>query len=172
MTPNNPRIAISRQNSQQSIELTEGDLRAVLDRFLAELGLSDRGLSLLLADDPTLRELNLAHRGRDEPTDVLAWRYPDTEDHAPASPDAKLLGDLAVSIDRAREQARRNGWNLRTETLRLLAHGCAHLAGYGHDTEAEEREMLMRERALLKAVGIERVYPAEDIRPGGSGRGD
>ncbi len=170
--PNNPRIAISRQNPQQSIELTEADLLAVLDRFLAELGLSHRSLSLLLADDRTLRELNLAHRGRDEPTDVLAWRYPGADGHAAASPEATMLGDLAVSLDRAREQAQRNGWNLRTEMLRLLAHGCAHLAGYGHDTEAEEREMLVREMALLKAVGIERVYPAQDLRPAGSGGGD
>ena len=164
--PNNPRIAISRQSTQRSIELTEGDLRAVLDRFLAELGLSDRGLSLLLADDRTLRELNLAHRGRDEPTDVLSWRYTAAEGHAAATREAPLLGDLAISLERALEQAHRNGWNLRTEVLRLLAHGCAHLAGYDHNTAAEEREMLGREEALLKAVGIERIYPARENQPG------
>ena len=169
--PNNPRIAISRQSTQQSIELTDGDLRAVLDRFLAELGFSDRGLSLLLADNRTLRELNLAHRGRDEPTDVLSWRYTEAEGHAGATPEAPLLGDLAISLERAREQAHRNGWNLRTEVLRLLAHGCAHLAGYDHNTAAAEREMLGREEALLKAVGIEHVYPARENQPGGPSSG-
>jgi probable rRNA maturation factor len=74
------------------------------------------------------------------------------------------LGDLALSLDRARAQAQDNGWPLQTELLRVLAHGCAHLAGYDHRTAAEERLMRGVEEALLEKVGLRGLYPK-----GGSG---
>ena len=62
----------------------------------------------------------------------------------------ELAGDLVVSGERVKEQAAENGWDFDTELIRLLAHGCAHLAGWDHERSAEEaREMLELEIYLL-----------------------
>jgi probable rRNA maturation factor len=171
-----PPILISWEAGAPPPELDEADLAASLARFLALLGHGAAGLSVLFADDARLRALNEAHRGLDRPTDVLSWSYLDAPPAAagPAAPkggpartppapaaEPPLLGELALSLQRAAAQAGENGWPLRTEVLRLLAHGCAHLAGYDHETEAEEREMKALEVRLLDAVGLWDVYPAE-----------
>ena len=87
----------------------------------------------------------------------------------PAGPDAPdaaegpapLLGELALSLERAAAQAAENGWDLRTEVLRLLAHGCAHVAGFDHETAAQERVMQALEVRLLAGVGLRDLYPPD-----------
>ena len=135
---------------------------AALTRFLRELGHAGAGLSVLLADDARLLALNRAHRGLERPTDVLSWSYGAggyANAGAPGAP--PLLGELALSLQRAAVQAAENGWPLRTEVLRLLAHGCAHVVGYDHESDAEEREMKAVEARLLAAVGLHGLYPPD-----------
>ncbi len=136
---------------------------AALTRFLRELGRGGAGLSVLLADDARLQALNRAHRGLERPTDVLSWSYDSAGPAAPgvAPGSVPLLGELALSLQRAAAQAVENGWPLRTEVLRLLAHGCAHVAGYDHESDAEEREMKAVEVRLLAAVGLRGIYPPD-----------
>ena len=148
-----PTIRISWQASAPPPELDETALRSALEEFLAELGFGASGLSVLIADDEALRTLNAEHRGQDRPTDILSWSY--LEDAA-ASPE--LLGDLAVSLERVHAQARENEWDSPTELLRLLAHGCAHLAGYDHQTEEGEKKMRAVEITLLERVGLRIIY--------------
>ena len=75
------------------------------------------------------------------------------------SEDVELAGDLVVSVERVRKQATENGWDFETELIRLLAHGCAHIAGWDHERSANEaNEMLELEIALLKEVGYENIY--------------
>lgn len=143
-------------------ELDEADLRAALARILAGLGHRGAGLSVLFADDACLERLNRTHRGLARPTDVLSWAYDEgatsgTPPHAEAAP----LGELALSLERAVAQADENGWSLRTEVLRLLVHGCAHVAGYDHETDAQEREMKALEMRLLEDVGLPGLYPQD-----------
>ncbi len=148
------RIQINWIPSGPPPDLDAAALGRALGLFLRGLGHGSRGVSVLLADDATLAGLNRAYRGRDAPTDVLSWSYRDDE----AVPG--LLGDLAVSLERVRAQARVNGWDAQTELLRLLAHGCAHLAGYDHATPDEDRVMRDVEIALLDAVGLGHLYDA------------
>ena len=88
------------------------------------------------------------------PTDILSWSYFEED------PDAELIGELMVSLDRIRTQAAENGWDIRTELVRLLAHGCVHLAGWNHErSEEEAQEMLKLEIQLLHRAGFEKLYP-------------
>lgn len=151
----NPPIRIAWPDDRPPAELDPAEIERALATFLTELGHGGRGLSVLMADDATLRELNRTYRQRNRPTDVLSWSYLET------GGEGELLGDLALSLDRARAQAAENGWDLRTEMLRLLAHGCAHLAGHDHADAAGEREMRRVEERLLAAVGLEGLYPPE-----------
>ena len=115
------------------------------------------------SDDEELRGLNRRFCGKDRVTDVLSWPYLDGSGYETGQ-EGHALGDLALSLERAVSQARQNGWNLQTEVLRLLAHGCAHLAGYDHRTAAQERKMLNVELELLAEQGLRGIYPAPKAR--------
>lgn len=159
----NPKIAISWENGAPPAELDEGELRRALALFVNGLGRGEAEISLLMAGDATLAGLNERFRGVAAATDILSWNYratgagPALDGETPAGP--ALEGELALSLARARSQARANGWDLRTEVLRLLAHGCAHLAGYDHQTASGEREMRAVEIALLAKTGLRDLYP-------------
>lgn len=169
----NPQIQISWQNGAPPPEVDEAALRLALSGFLIALGFASSGLSVLMADDEILRGFNAEYRGQDKPTDILSWSYLEHEGSPlkkPGIPPAELLGELAgappellgelaVSLERVAVQAKENGWDLQTELLRLLAHGCTHLAGHGHQGEDEEREMRALEIALLDGAGLKGIYP-------------
>lgn len=117
-------------------------------RCLRTLALDDAELSLLLVSDPVMHELNRTWRGKDRPTDVLAF----AQREGGRAPDG-LLGDVVISVDTARRQAAELGHSLPTEGERLLVHGILHLLGYDHERSAPEaRRMQRKERALLRAI--------------------
>mgnify|MGYP000486401549 FL=1 len=144
--------------------INENRLLEILKVFLLSLFESERGISLYLTDDTEIQKLNQQFRSKNSPTDILSWPY--TEDDVELSlpkidesEDVELAGDLVVSVERVRKQATENGWDFETELIRLLAHGCAHLAGWDHERSANEaNEMLELEIALLKEVGYENIY--------------
>ena len=75
------------------------------------------------------------------------------------SQEENIAGELAVSAERVSKQASENGWYFEIELIRLLAHGCVHLAGWDHEeSEKQEREMLELEIQLLKEVGLKNIY--------------
>ena len=119
-------------------------------RLLGALDLDTAELSLVLVSDPVMHELNRTWRGRNRPTDVLAFAQ--REGVGPA-PDG-LLGDVVISVDTARRQAAALGHSVAVEAERLLVHGLLHLLGYDHErSAAEARRMRRKERALLRALG-------------------
>jgi len=125
-------------------------MRRRADKMLAHLRLRAVELSIALVDDATIRTLNRSFRHKDKPTDVLA--FPLEEVPRGAAPEGGLLGDVIISIETARAQARRNRRPLLAEMTMLLAHGLLHLIGYDHRTDAEEQEMTARTRELEAAA--------------------
>ncbi len=154
-------------------------------RLLGALRLESFELSLVLVSDRVMHELNRRWRGKDRPTDVLA--FPQRESAVrgrrarDATPTDALLGDVVISVDTARRQAAERNHSLATEAERLLVHGLLHLAGYDHERSlAEAHRMQRKERALLRALEppgrrrahggtTTRAYPA--CRAGLAGRG-
>jgi len=105
----------------------------------------DYDVALRLCNDAAIRELNRAWRGKDRPTDVLAFAQREA-----ASADTALLGDLVISLDTAQRQAKRG---LYKELLHLASHGLCHLLGYDHRDDAEEATMNARAAALRREAG-------------------
>ncbi len=103
---------------------------------------TDLEVALRLCDDAAIRELNRDYRRKDKPTDVLAFaqREAATADHA-------LLGDIVISVETAKRQARRG---LYAELLHLASHGLCHLLGYDHRDDEEERVMNERAASLRR----------------------
>lgn len=132
------------------------ELRRQVARMVRAAGLTDGvtyEVALVLTDDASIHVLNRDFRKKDKPTDVLAFAQREA-----ASADAGLLGDVVISVETARRQAKRG---LPAELLHLASHGLCHLLGYDHNDDAEEAEMNARAARLRReARRTGKVQPA------------
>ena len=106
----------------------------------------ERAVSILLATDEKVRELNRTFRGKDEPTDVLS--FPAGE--FPGAP----LGDIAIAVPIAEKQAKFRRVRLDQELAYLALHGLLHLLGYNHRTDEERETMMLETNRLAVAAGL------------------
>jgi probable rRNA maturation factor len=103
--------------------------------------------SLTLCDDAAIQALNRDYRRKDRPTDVLAFAQ---REAAGGALHPGVLGDIVISVETARRQARGRGQDrVEREVVFLAAHGLCHLLGYDHRTDREEATMNARMTALL-----------------------
>lgn len=120
-------------------------MRRVANHVLRREGASGRvSLAVALVSDRAIRALNRTFLHRDRPTDVLAF---------PAN-DSAYVGDIVISVGRARVQARAAGHAVGTEIALLLVHGLLHLLGHRDQTAAQREAMMRRQRALLRELHI------------------
>ncbi|MBQ8509142.1 MAG: rRNA maturation RNase YbeY [Clostridia bacterium] len=117
-------------------------------------------VSVTFTDNEGIREINREHRDIDSATDVLSFPMLSDEDSG-ADTDignqAALLGDIVISLERAREQAAEFGHSYTREVAFLTVHSVLHLLGYDHvDSEEDDRRMRDRQNAILDYMGITR----------------
>ncbi|MCC6300461.1 MAG: rRNA maturation RNase YbeY [Anaerolineales bacterium] len=111
---------------------------------------SDANLSIALANDARLRQLNKDYLGIDAPTDVLS--FPASEsDPETGSP---YLGDIVISIPRAKAQAKAAGHALESEAQLLVVHGVLHLLGHDHATAKEKKKMWKAQGEILESLRL------------------
>jgi probable rRNA maturation factor len=128
--------------------------RAGLRAFAAELSrrvAGSRSFDVLVTRDAELQRLNRDFLGKDYPTDVLSF---------PSADDTTGIGELAISLDRAREQAAQHGHAVDTELRILMLHGVLHLTGMDHENDRGQMrraETKWRKAFELPAGLIERV---------------
>jgi probable rRNA maturation factor len=132
--------------------------RRVCDRALERAGRADGGVVLTLVDEATMADLNRRYRGREGPTDVLAFSQeePGQGELAPEPQAGVPLGDVVVCLSRARHQAEAYGHSLRRELAFLALHGTLHLLGHDHGHPEEERRMMGEAEEILGAFGLGR----------------
>lgn len=118
------------------------------------------GLTVLLAGDDYLRELNAQFRQEDRATDVLSFPAGDMPADVPEL--QGYLGDIAVSVPYAQKQADEKGHSLADEVQLLVVHGVLHLLGYDHLEPGEKSEMWSAQATVLEALAISHVRPSED----------
>ena len=123
-------------------------LRALVAAALALEGGRAGDITLLLADDAALRSLNRRWRGIDRATDVLSFPYAERRDR-------RIDGDLAISLERMTEHAKRYRVTRGRELARLVVHGALHLAGLDHHRPSERVHMRRREQRALRACAAE-----------------
>lgn len=121
------------------------------------LGRRARGseLSMLVVGPARSRSLNRRYRGRDCPTNVLAFPS------APAGAGGPLLGDLVICPQVLQREARAQGKAERAHWMHLVIHGALHLIGYDHERPAQARRMERRETRLLRSLGVANPYRSE-----------
>ncbi|MEC9488540.1 MAG: rRNA maturation RNase YbeY [Halanaerobium sp.] len=141
-------VEVILQNQQKRI-MVENDLeelaREVVERAIRRQGVEPEEVSLVFSDNQAIRQLNKQYRGIDEATDVLSFPM-----------DEQYLGDIVISLERAREQAEEYGHSLTREVCFLTAHGVLHLLGYDHDREEDRVKMRREEEGILAELGLKR----------------
>lgn len=157
-------------NEQEDFVISE-NLISLLERILQQAGtmegVTEGEVDLTFVDDAQIHELNKEYRGIDRPTDVLSFAMHestdeelqiiydmDEVDEADNVPD--VLGDIIISVPRAKLQSEEYGHSLERELGFLFVHGFLHLLGYDHQDEASEAEMMGKQEAVLAEVGLTR----------------
>ncbi len=116
-------------------------------------------LSILLVDNRYIKELNLIYRNQNRATDVLSFAMNEHTEDEPDydfSNDLNVLGDIVISLEKAKSQSEEYGHSLERELGFLVAHGMLHLLGFDHETEAEEKAMHNLQEKILQSVNLER----------------
>lgn len=164
-------LKLEWNNEQDKLEISD-DLIKLLDSLLqkaAELeGVEEGEVALTFVDDEEIHTLNREYRGIDRPTDVLSFAMNESLDeeldivYEVDDEDEELhgltdmLGDIIISVERAKAQSEDYGHSIERELGFLFVHGFLHLLGYDHQDEASEAEMMGKQEAVLAQVGLVR----------------
>lgn len=140
-------------------ELLEAMLnQAITETIRLAVGPEEAEVSLSLVDDQRIHTLNLEYRGVDRPTDVLSFAL---QEESEEEPDLEfvdnMLGDILISVERAKEQAEEYGHSFAREIVYLAVHGTLHLLGYDHEEEKAKQEMRSKEEEVMALLGLQRA---------------
>jgi probable rRNA maturation factor len=134
-------------NRQRRHPVRVPSLKRFLLRLCLRLGIADKEFAVFLTNDRTIRRFNRRYRGHDKATDVLSFAT-----HRLSGPswgfEKDYLGDIIISVERARHQAVEEKRSLHQELRILLIHGLLHLLG--HDHESDRGQMRRKELRLQK----------------------
>lgn len=141
------------QNSQNKVDFTpelEETINIVIEKVFDYEDVEPRNVSVLITDNEEIHGLNLEYREKDAPTDVLSFPLFDEDGNL----DDEELGDIVISLERAKAQAEEYNHSLKREVAFLTAHSMLHLLGYDH--ENGEQEMYIKQDEILNELGITR----------------
>ena len=130
-------------------------LRRVAEQVLTAQGAdSDVELGLVITSQERVRQLNKSYRGKDEPTDVLAFYMTSAAGEIFVVPPDGVhhLGEVIISFPRAVIQAEEHHHSIKKELAILIIHGVLHLLGYDHEELEQERQMREREAEILSYI--------------------
>lgn len=163
-------LQLAWNNEQEHFQISDeliSLLEAILQKAGEVEGVKDGEVDLTFVDDEQIHQLNREYRGIDRPTDVLSFAmneitndeleiiYELEEDDA-SGDIPNVLGDIIISVPRAKLQSEEYGHSLERELGFLFVHGFLHLLGYDHQDEASEAEMMGKQEAVLAEVGLTR----------------
>jgi rRNA maturation RNase YbeY len=141
-------MAIWFQTHLRRISVRANTIRRVAQSILVQAGHPTAQLSLSLVGKTRMRSLNRKYRGRDYPTDVLAFPM-----ESMGKQTEIFLGDVVICLPVAIGQASRFGNSADLEIFRLLIHGTLHLLGYDHEQSPREAKRMQRkERAIVQKL--------------------
>ena len=119
-------------------------------------GVENSEVSITLTDDKNIHELNKKYRGIDRPTDVLSFAFRESDEPKILDAEFETLGDIIISIERAKIQAADFGHSFLREIIFLEVHGLLHLLGYDHIEENDRIEMENEQKFVMEKIGITR----------------
>ena len=146
------KIEIFNKYSQEVKETQE--IRNLIDYAIKYKKLDNLEFNVIFVDNEYIHKLNKEYRGIDRPTDVITFALEDGEE---VDLNAwRILGDIYISIDKAKEQATEYGHPFLRELAFLTVHGFLHLLGYDHMNKEDEKIMFSEQEEILNGYGITR----------------
>ena len=116
-------------------------------------------ISISFVDNKYIHKINKKYRDVDRETDVISFAFLDDDENRDNTLHSKgivPLGDIYISVDKAKEQAENYGHSLERELSFLYVHGLLHLLGYDHQNEEQEKEMFTLQEEILQKLGVTR----------------
>ncbi len=149
------KMEILLKNEQRKFEVDTGKLKTKIKKIFENLDCREKEISILVVNDARMRKLNSQYRDIDRTTDVLSFPQNEGED---CGPNPFLLGDVVISAETAKKQAREHRLSFEQELILLLIHGILHLLGYDHErSKKDEQRMRRKTRDLFQTV-----FPGKD----------
>lgn len=164
-------IVLIIDNNQDRIEINdalENVIRGAAIAVLENQQFSKQvEISVTLVDNVQIQEINNQHRNKDVPTDVLSFPMltfdknnaiikDDTLGDYNYDEDVLLLGDIVISLERAKAQAQEFGHTFEREVGFLVVHSMLHLLGHDHEIPKEQKVMREKEEQVLEKIGLKR----------------
>jgi probable rRNA maturation factor len=130
------------------------ELKKLLENVSKDEGLDNILFNVIIVDNSKIRELNRDYRNIDRETDVISFALED--DKSFNLEEIRVLGDIYISIEKARSQALEYGHSFKRELSFLAIHGFLHLLGYDHMEREEEEIMFKKQEEVLSRYEINR----------------
>ena len=146
------KVSYINQTKEQIKELST--IKKAIQHALKKEQLKNAEFNIIFVDNERIWEINRQYRKKDSVTDVISFAFEDNEEFI--NEEYRLLGEIYISIDKAREQAVEYGHSELRELSFLAIHGLLHLLGYDHMEKEEEEIMIQKQEEILNEVGIKR----------------
>ena len=143
--------------NETDVELTEEEkmIQKLVKEVLKEEKVRNAECNIIFVDNEKIHEINREYRHIDRVTDVISFALEDEIENEPSAQyEMRVLGDIYISVDRAKEQALEYGHSFLREICFLAIHGMLHLLGYDHQTTEDEKIMFQKQEEVLDKYGI------------------
>ena len=130
------------------------ELKEFLIKVAEDEKLGNVIFNVIIVDNAKIHEINKEYRNIDRETDVISFALED--DKSFNTTEVRMLGDIYISIDKVRSQAKEYSHSFKRELYFLSIHGLLHLLGYDHMTEEDEKKMFGKQEEVLDRYGIKR----------------
>jgi len=146
------QVEIINQTNEEINELET--IKKLVDFTLKYQNIENAIFNIIIVDNKTIHELNKEYRGIDRPTDVISFALED--DSSFVKLEYRVLGDIYISIEKVREQAKEYGHSFLRELSFLTVHGILHLLGFDHMNKEDEKVMFKLQELILSEYGVKR----------------
>ena len=146
------KFTIINETKESIKELSE--INNLLEFALKRQNIDNAIFNIIIVDESTIHELNKTYRGKDSVTDVISFALED--DDTFIKTDYRVLGDIYICLNKAKEQSVEYGHSFLRELAFLTIHGLLHLLGYDHMEKSEEEVMFKLQEVILNEYGIKK----------------
>ena len=129
-------------------------LKDFINYAASNLGLKNVMFNVIIINDNTIHKINKEYRNIDRPTDVITFALEDNK--MIETPEVRVLGDIYISYDKVKSQAKEYNHSTKREICFLAVYGLLHLLGYDHMTKEDEEKMFGLQKELLEGYGIKK----------------
>ncbi len=148
-------IHINNEQDKVGVSKLRDLVKKVLEQGLNYFDLVDNvEVSLTFADDEYIRFLNGQYRNIHQTTDVLSFALEEGMEFNQIPDYPRVLGDIVISVERAKAQSIEYGHSLGREVGYLAIHGLLHLLGYNHENQTDKKEMRLIEEEIMEKVNL------------------